>query len=147
MQTAQTLTQLYGHRLFSKIWTEHGVNYEFEETVLPPFVEACTGAPMRMNDWILESLRNVDASDEIRIIEEDLDGVPVFTPTGYRQLPEIKPHNDEWQILSLITGSTPLNEICRRLKVRPDSAARKIFYYQRLGFLDYWPSCVLNPQN
>ncbi len=146
-QTAQTLTQLYGHRLFSRIWTEQGVNYEFEETVLPPFVELCTGAPMRMNDWILESLRNVDASEEIRTIEEDLEGVPVFTPTGYRQLPEIKPHNDEWQILSLITGSTPLNEICRRLKVRPDSAARKIFYYQRLGFLDYWPSCVLHPQN
>src|SRR5437660_12776888 len=40
-QTAQVLTTVYGQRFFARIWTEHGVNYEFEQTTMPGFVELC----------------------------------------------------------------------------------------------------------
>jgi CheY-like chemotaxis protein len=146
-QTAKTLTDLYGHRLFARVWTEPSVKYEFEETSLPAFVDECSPSRDRMNDWILESLRNVDASDDIRSIVADPFGVPVFTPSGYRQLQEVKPQEDEWQVLTQINGGTSLTEICSRLQAQPDQVARKIFCFQRLGFLDYWPSCVLQPQN
>jgi len=146
-QTAKTLTDVYGHRLFARIWTEPSVNYEFEEAALPAFIDECSPARERMNDWILESLRNVDFSDDIRTIVEDPFGVPVFTPSGYRQLQEVRPQQDEWEVLTQINGGTSLTEICTRLQVQPDSVARKIFCFQRLGFLDYWPSYVLQPQN
>jgi CheY-like chemotaxis protein len=146
-QTAKTLTDVYGHRLFARIWTESSVNYEFEETTLPAFVDECSPSRERMNDWILESLRNADASDDIRTIVEDPLGVPVFTPSGYRELQEVKPQNDEWQILTQINGGTSLTEICNRLQVHPNTVARKIFCFQRLGFLDFWPSTVLQAQN
>jgi CheY-like chemotaxis protein len=145
-QTAQTLTDLYGHRLFSRVWTEPGVNYEFEETVLPSFVSQCRPAHERMNDWILENLRNVDSADDIQTIVEDPMGVPVFTPNGYRQMQEVQPQDDEWQVLSHINGGTSLSEICRRVQSTPALVARKIFCYQRLGFLDYWPSYILQAQ-
>jgi CheY-like chemotaxis protein len=146
-QTAKTLTDVYGHRLFARTWTESSVNYEFEQTPLPSFVEECAPAREGMNDWILESLRNADAADDIRSIVEDPLGVPVFTPSGYRQLQEVKPQQDEWQVLTQINGGTSLSEICSRLQVQHDVVARKIFCFQRLGFLDYWPSCILQPQN
>ena len=147
-QTARTLTDLFGHRLFARVWTESGgVNYEFEETALPSFIDDCPPPRPRMNDWILENLRNVDAADDIQTIIEDPLGVPAFTPVGYRQLEEVEPKQDEWQILRQITGVISLNEICERLQIRPDLVARKIFCFQRLGFLDYWPSHILQPQN
>ncbi len=145
-QTARTLTDLYGHRLFARVWTEGGVNYEFEEGPLPPFVEWCRPSHERMNDWILESLRNVDAADDIQTILQDPQGVPVFTASGYRQLQEVRPQADEWQVLTLINGGTSLSEICERIRSTPDLVARKIFCYQRLGFLDYWPSYIFQPQ-
>ncbi|HUB68154.1 MAG TPA: response regulator [Candidatus Methylacidiphilales bacterium] len=146
-QTAKTLTDLYGHRLFAQIWTEPSVNYEFEQTRLPSFVEECAPSRERINDWILESLRNVNAADDIQSIAEDPLGVPVFTPSGYRQLQEVKAQQDEWQVLTQINGGTSLTEICRRLQAHPNLVARKIFCFQRLGFLDYWPSEVLQAQN
>ncbi|MCE0482978.1 MAG: response regulator [Methylacidiphilales bacterium] len=147
-QTARTLTDLYGHRLFARVWTEPGgVNYEFEETMLPAFIHECLPPRPRMNDWILENLRNVDSADDIRSIVDDPMGVPAFTPVGYRQLQEVEPKQDEWDILSQITGVISLNEISQRLRVQPDSVARKIFCFQRLGFLDYWPSQILQAQN
>lgn len=146
LQTAQTLTNLYGHCLFSRIWTEQSANYEFEQTVLPDFVKLCHSPPMRINDWILENLRNVHHADEIQVILGDPNGIPIFTPSGYNQIRDLEPHRDEWKILSQITGVTPFNEICRRSRVKPDLAARRIFYYQRLGFVDYWPSYVLQAQ-
>ena len=147
-QTARTLTDLFGHRLFAKVWTEpRGVNYEFEEIPLPAFIEDCLPARPRMNDWILENLRNVDAADDIQTIIEDPMGIPAFTPVGYRQIRDVEPKDDEWQILSQITGVISLHEICERLGIRHDSVARKIFCFQRLGFLDYWPSTILQPQN
>jgi CheY-like chemotaxis protein len=146
-QTAQTLTDLYGHRLFSRVWTESGVNYEFEETALPSFVNLCRPSHERMNDWILENLRNVDAADDIQTIVQDPMGIPVFTASGYRQMRDVRPQEDEWQVLTQINGDTSLTEICRRLQSTPYLVARKIFCYQRLGFLDYWPSYIFQPQN
>lgn len=146
IQTAQTLTNLYGHRLFAKIWTTKSVNYEFEKTPLPPFVELCLPPLPRINDWILESLRNVDSAEEIQSIMADPNGVPIFTPSGFRQLQEIEPQQEEWQILSHITGATPFTEICRRSHIEPSAVARRIFYYQRLGFVDYWPSYAVQAQ-
>jgi CheY-like chemotaxis protein len=147
-QTARTLTDLYGHRLFARVWTEPGgVNYEFEETPLPSFVDECLPPRPRMNDWILENLRNVDKAEDIQTIIEDPMGVPAFTPAGYRQLQEVEPKDDEWQILSQITGVISMNEICQRLRVQHEAVARKIFCFQRLGFLDYWPSTILQAQN
>ena len=117
-QTARTLTDLYGHRLFARVWTEPGgVNYEFEETPLPSFIDECLPPRPRMNDWILENLRNVDVADDIQTIIEDPMGVPAFTPIGYRQLQEVQPKDDEWQILSQITGVISMNEICQRLRI------------------------------
>jgi len=146
-QTARTLTDLFGHRFFARIWTEkQGVNYEFEETPLPAFIDDCLPPRPRMNDWILENLRNVDAAEDIQTIIEDPMGVPVFTPAGYSQIQEVEPKQDEWDILSQITGVSSLSEICERIQVRPDLVARKIFCFQRLGFLDYWPSSILQPQ-
>jgi hypothetical protein len=146
-QTARTLTDLYGHRLFAKTWTEpSGVNYEFEEMPLPPFINECLPPRERMNDWILENLRNVDFAEDIQAILQDLMGVPAFTPSGYRLLDEVETKQDEWQILRQITGVISLNEISERLRIHPDLVARKIFCFQRLGFLDFWPSHVLQPQ-
>jgi CheY-like chemotaxis protein len=146
-QTAQILTSVYGHRLFARIWTEHGVNYEFEETTLPHFVELCHTPPIRIDDWILDTLRSIDSSDEIQSIIEDPDGIPIFTPRGYRQMQDIDPHQIERQILARITGHTPFNEICRQSRIKPDEVARGIFYFQQLGFVDYWPSYVLQTQS
>ena len=148
-QTAATLTDLYGHRLFAQVWKEKGVNYEFEETALPEFVSRARPGQDRMNDWILESLRNVDSADDILDIVGDPYGVPVFTASGYRQIQEVTPHEDEWQVLTLVNGDTSLTEICRRLSVPPEVVARKIFCYLRLGFIDYWPSYLFQaqPQN
>jgi len=147
-QTARMLSDLFGHRLFARIWTEPaGVHYEFEEVSMPPFIEDCLPPRPLMNDWILENLRNVEASDDIQMIVEDPMGVPVFTPTGYRQIQEVQPKPDEWQVLSEITGAISLNGICQRIKITPDLVARKIFCFQRLGFLDYWPSHILQAQN
>jgi CheY-like chemotaxis protein len=147
-QTARTLTDLYGHRLFAQVWTDpRGVNYEFEEVPLPAFTDDCLPPRPRMNDWILENLRNVDAAEDIQSIVEDLMGVPAFTPSGYRLLNEVETRQDEWQILKQITGVISLSEISQRLHVHPDQVARKIFCFQRLGFLDFWPSHVLQPQN
>ncbi len=42
-----------------------------------------------------------------------------------------------------MSGAISLNGISQRLKIRPDLVARKIFCFQRLGFLDYWPSHIL----
>ena len=146
-QTARTLTDLYGHRLFAKVWTEPGgVKYEFEETPLPSFVDECLPPRPRMNEWILENLRNVDTAEDIQMIMEDPMGVPAFTPVGYRQLQEVQPKEDEWQILSQITGVISMNEICQRLRVQHEAVARKIFCFQRLGFLDYWPSTIFQAQ-
>ena len=146
-QTARTLTDLYGHRLFAKTWTEPlGVNYEFEEVPLPAFADDCLPPRERMNDWILENLRNVDAAEDIQNILQDLMGVPAFTPSGYRLLGEVETKQDEWQILRQITGVISLNEISQRLRIQPDLVARKIFCFQRLGFLDFWPSNVLQTQ-
>lgn len=142
-QTAQTLTNVYGHRLFARIWSEQGVLYEFEQTALPDFVQLTQPSAMKMNDWILESLRNVDSTDEIRTILDDPNGIPTFTPNGYQQLQTIDSRKDEWQILSEITGNTSFNDICRRLRITPAAGARRLFYYQRLGFVDYWPSNVM----
>ena len=146
-QTALTLTHLFGHRLFSRIWTEHSVNYEFEQTTLPAFVEAGTSPPVRINEWILENLRNVDSAEEIQTIMEDPNGVPIITPNGYLQLHDVDPRQDEWQVLSQITGDRPFNEICRQSRSQPDAVARRIFYFQRLGFVDYWPSYLLQAQS
>jgi DNA-binding response OmpR family regulator len=147
-QTARMLTDLFGHRIFARIWTEPaGVNYEFEEVPLPAFIDECLPPRPLMNDWILENLRNVESSDDIRMIVEDPMGVPVFTPTGYRQIQEVQPKPDEWQVLSEITGAISLNGICQRIKITPELVARKIFCFQRLGFLDYWPSHILQAQN
>ncbi len=148
VQTARMLTDLFGHRIFARIWTEPaGVNYEFEEVPMPAFIEECLPARPLINDWILENLRNVENSDGIRTIMEDPMGVPVFTPTGYRQIQEVQPKPEEWQVLSEITGAISLNGICERINISPDLVARKIFCFQRLGFLDYWPSHILQNQN
>ncbi len=146
-QTARMLSDLFGHRIFARIWTEpSGVNYEFEEVPMPSFIEECLPPRPLMNDWILENLRNVEASDDIQNIVQDPMGVPVFTPTGYRQIQEVQPKPDEWQVLSEITGAISLNGICQRIKITPELVARKIFCFQRLGFLDYWPSHILQAQ-
>ena len=146
-QTARTLTDLYGHRLFARVWTEGGVNYEFEEMALPSFVDWCRPSHEKMNDWILESLRNVDSAEDIQTILQDPMGIPVFTASGYRQLQEVHPQEDEWQVLSLINGGTSLSEISERIRSTHALVARKIFCYQRLGFLDYWPSYIFQNQN
>jgi hypothetical protein len=146
IQTAQTLTQLYGHRLMAQIWTERGLSYEFEQFSPPDFVELCFPREKKINDWILASLRTIQTSDEIESYIADPRGVPFFTPEGYRQLQEISPQKEERQILSLINGSMRLNEICLRLRFTPEFVARKVFCFQRLGFLDFWPSTTLvNP--
>ena len=146
-QTAQILTTVYGHRLFARIWTEHGVNYEFEEATLPYFVELCQAPPIGIDDWILDTLRSVDSADEIQSIIADPEGIPIFTPRGYRQMQDIDPHQTERQILSQITGHTPFNEICRQSRIKPDAVARGIFYFQQLGFVDFWPSYILQAQS
>jgi hypothetical protein len=143
LQTAQILTNVYGHRLFARVWTEKNANYEFEQTPLPDFVESCQSPSLRINDWILENLRNVQEADEIQLILGDPNGIPTFTPSGYTQIRDVEPDRDELKILSHITGATPFSEICRQTRVIPNLAARRIFYYQRLGFIDYWPSNVL----
>ena len=146
-QTAQTLTDLYGHRLFAQIWTETtGINYEFEETPLPLFIEECLPPRPLMNDWILENLRNVENSADIQNIIQDPMGVPAFTPVGFRQIQEVQPKPDEWQVLSEITGAVSLGAICQRIKISPALVARKIFCFQRLGFLEFWPSHILQAQ-
>jgi len=148
VQTARMLTDLFGHRIFARIWNEPGgVNYEFEECEMPGFIEECLPARPLMNDWILENLRNVESSEDIQMIIEDPMGVPVFTPTGYRQIQEVQPKPEEWQVLTEITGAISLHGICQRLKNTPESVARKIFCFQRLGFLDYWPSHILHAPN
>lgn len=148
LQTALTLTDLYGHRLFSQVWTERGVTYEFERLpVLPAFAETCQPSTLPINDWILKNLRNVDFADEIKVMKEDPLGIPTFTPQGYKQLQKMVSREEEWQILSQITGNTTLQEICRGLRISVDTAAHKLFCYQRMGFIDYWPSYVLNNQN
>jgi len=148
VQTARMLTDLFGHRIFARIWTEPaGVNYEFEEIPMPAFIEECLPPRPLMNDWILENLRNVEASDDIEMIVQDPMGIPVFTPIGYRQIQEVQPKPEEWQVLSEITGAISLNGICQRIKIAPELVARKIFCFQRLGFLDYWPSHILQAQN
>ena len=62
-----------------------------------------------MNDWILENLRNVENSADIQNIIQDPMGVPAFTPVGFRQIQEVQPKPDEWQVLSEITGAISLS--------------------------------------
>ena len=72
---------------------------------------------------------------------------PALSRKFARQLQEVHPQEDEWQVLSLINGGTSLSEISERIRSTHALVARKIFCYQRLGFLDYWPSYIFQNQN
>jgi CheY-like chemotaxis protein len=142
-QTAQLLTALYGHRIFSHAWIEPGVEYEFEQTALPDFVQKCRAPRLPMDEWILQNLRQVETCERIRFIASDPFGVPILTPLGYTKLQNVKPQADEWDVLTRISGDRTLDDICKELTVSPEKGAQKIFRFQNLGFIDYWPSSSL----
>jgi hypothetical protein len=142
-QTAQILTALYGHRIFSHIWTEPSAEYEFEQTGLPDFVAKCKAPRCHIDEWILQNLRQISTCDRIRTIAEDPYGVPVLTPKGFDKLQSVNPQPDEWDLLTKISGSRSLDDICLELKVGIETGAQKIFRFQNLGFVDFWPSSSL----
>jgi CheY-like chemotaxis protein len=145
-QTATTLTELYGHRLFARLWVGPGdVAFEFEEMRLPEFATRCRRQAITMDDWILENLRNVEQPEAFEHLLNDPRGIPVITLTGFGRLQNAPPNRDEYAILAQIDSSSNLTEICRRLRVTPDVAARSLFCFERLGVIDYWPSSVLEP--
>ncbi len=142
-QTAQILTALYGHRIFSRAWVEPSVEYEFEQTALPDFVAKCHAPRMTIDDWMLHNLRQVEMCDRIRTIADDPSGVPILTPQGFAKLEQVKPQPDEWDLLTRISGNRTLGDIASEVGAGMEAAAQKVFRFQTLGFIDYWPSSTL----
>ncbi len=69
--------------------------------------------------------------------------MPVLTPKGFDKLQSVNPQPDEWDLLTKISGSRSLDDICLELKVGIETGAQKIFRFQNLGFVDFWPSSSL----
>jgi CheY-like chemotaxis protein len=133
----------HGARLLARAWTEGRFQFEFEQLEhLPDLCGPLKPVTSGMDEWMLESLRNVGDDALSAIAWGDLGGVPIYTRHGYERIQHITLTREEANFLSHI-GTSTLAEIAVAMKATPERAQEILFRFLSLEIFEYWPAAIL----
>lgn len=144
-EQSSALVLQFGLKLFSRTWTCGAVRFEFESLEqLPKFMQKIRAPEISMDEWSLESLRQVDESHITGIAWADLTGTPVFTSEGFARIQKLILTDEERQFAVLVGhGGLSLEEISSSIGISPSSALAILFRFMSLEIVDYWSSAAL----
>ena len=168
MPEAEALRATADHsqRLFSQLWSQPRLDFEFERLAgLPEFVrrlpesspvvpapapdldglDEAARATVRLDDWLLGTLR--------RLRPEELpggaangghfDGVPAYTREGYAAIRRLQLTDLEVAFAQQVDGRADLSTLAGRLGLGEPVAHLLLFRFRSLGLMDLWPAGAL----
>ncbi len=139
---ANPLMDIHGHRLFSKLWTLHNVEFHYEEmSMLPSFI-ALDGVQGKvcMDEWILKTMRYVNHSSMHDETLDDIYGIPVLRRVGYENLNKFQLNREENLFVSNINSTNTLADICEIISLPLDEGKRILFRLLSIDYIEFWPS-------
>jgi CheY-like chemotaxis protein len=141
-EEAQTLVHQYGTSLFAKTWTAAGTRFEFESLAgLPEYASNFPPPTPSVDDWALDSLRNVGNECLSALAWGEPDGLPSYTRSGYERVQQILLTQEEVDFINIAgSGQTSLRQAAEALHIELDHAHALLYRFMCLQILDYWPS-------
>ena len=144
-EQSSALVLQFGLKLFSRTWTCGAVRFEFESLEeLPKFMQKIRSPEISMDEWSLESLRQVEGSYITDLGWSDLTGTPVFTSEGFDRIQKLILTEEERQFAVYVgQGGLSLDQIATAIQVEPPVALSILFRLMSLEIVDYWSSAAL----
>ena len=143
-EQAVELTQHYGQKLFSELWTAPHSRTMFEKNADLLTDVAEMPGEANVNDWALETLRLVQHPDQPNF---DPTSIPAYTKDGFEQVQKLKLTSDEAQFASQFNGARSVQQIAKNLRLDLKSGRQLLFRFLALEIVECWPaSTAAKPQ-
>jgi CheY-like chemotaxis protein len=140
-ENADAMLRDYSCLLLGHGWFIEKGKFQVFRKALPEFL---TGAPLladSVEQFALESLRNVGAESLSYFSNETTPGTPTYTLTGYRRIQLVTLESEEATLAGLVSsGGRNLQQIADEMGSTLPVVQALLFRFLKLGVFDYWPS-------
>ena len=155
----------HGQRLFSRLWSQPRLDFEFERLEeLPVFVRRLPEPPpvapapapdldgldetVRLDDWLLGTLRRLRPEELSGLAPgvhdgNRFDGVPAYTREGYTAIRRLRLTDLEVAFAQQVDGRADLRTLAGRLGLGEPAAFLLLFRFRSVGLMDLWPAGAL----
>src|SRR5207248_5469397 len=113
---ALQLVQHYGQKLFAQQWSARRVRFAFEQTTELPDFTRDIPAQEHIEDWMLSTLRFVQAQDVTEKANYDPESIPAYTRDGFERIQKLRLTVAEAQFASQFNGARSVAQIARNLR-------------------------------
>ena len=135
---ALQLARHYGQKLFAKLWTAPRVRFAFEQTNDPDFGRNVS-CEDDIEDWMLRTLRFVQAEDIADKANYDPSWIPTYTRYGLERVEKLQLSEKEAQFASQLNGARSIAQIARNLRLDVKFARLILFRFVELEAVECWP--------
>lgn len=136
---ALQLVAHYGQKLFAHLWTASQVRFAFEQTSdLPDFTREVS-SENDMEDWMLRTLRFVEAEEIANKTHYDASWIPTYTRHGRERVEKLQLSVKEAQLTSHLDGARSIAQVARDLGLDLKFACLIVFRLVELEAVECWP--------
>src|SRR5215471_21396495 len=114
---ALQLVQHYGQKLFAHLWAASRVRFAFEQTSdLPDFIRDVP-SENDIDDWMLRTLRFVQADNIADKTNYDVSWIPTYTRNGLERVEQLQLSEKEAQFAFQFNDARSIAQIARHLRL------------------------------
>jgi DNA-binding response OmpR family regulator len=136
---ALQLVQHYGQKLFAHLWAASRVRFAFEQTSDLPDFTRDVPSENDIDDWMLRTLRFVQADDLADKTNYDVSWIPTYTRNGLERVEQLQLSEKEAQFAFQFNDARSIAQIARHLRLDLKFACLTVFRFVELEVVECRP--------
>jgi hypothetical protein len=136
---ALQLVRHYGQKLFAHLWAASRVRFAFEQTSDLPDFTRDVPSENDVDDWMLRTLRFVQADDLADKTNYDVSWIPTYTRNGLERVEQLQLSEKEAQFAFQFNDARSIAQIARHLRLDLKFACLTVFRFVELEVVECRP--------
>lgn len=136
---ALQLVRHYSQKLFAHLWAASQVRFSFEQTSDLPDFTRDVPSESDIDDWMLRTLRFVQADDVAGKTNYDGSWIPTYTLHGPERVEKLQLHVKERQFAHQFYSDRSIAQIAQNIRLDLKLTHLTLFRFVELEIIECWP--------